>query len=166
MHYIVRGIESMQDNYLQMMTDSLIMKKSLLEKITILNEEQRKMAESGFDEENFLKVVDKKSELIDNIVRLDDGFNSLFGRVKQMLEGNREKYSSQIAEIQGLIRNITELAVKVETQEKRNKGLIERQFMLLRKDVNNTKDKTNKVNSYYQNMNKINMESHFMDHKQ
>ena len=155
----------MQDNYLQMMIDSLIMKKSILEKITILNEEQRKLAESEFDEENFLKVVDKKSELIDNIVRLDDGFNSLFERVKKALEGNRDKYKSQIERIQQLIRDVTALSVRVEAQEKRNKSLIEKQFFVLKKDIYSAKDNANKMNSYYKNMNKVSFESQFMDRK-
>lgn len=162
----MKGINDMQDNYLQMMSDSLIMKKSILEKITVLNEEQRKLAEAEFDEENFLKVVDKKSELIDNIVRLDDGFNSLFERVKKMLEGNKEQYKSQIEKIQQLIRDVTALSVRVEAQEKRNKSLIEKQFLALKKDIYNAKDTANKMNSYQKNMNKISFESQFMDRKQ
>ena len=162
----MRGNRCMQDNYLQMMLDSLIMKKSILEKITILNEEQKKIAEFDFDEQNFTKVVDKKSELIDNIVRLDDGFNSLFERVKKMLEGNKDKYKSQIAQIQQLIRDVTALAVKVEAQEKRNKNLIEKQFSLLKKDIYSAKDNASKMNSYYKNMNKLGYESQFMDRKQ
>ena len=141
----------MQDNYLQMMIDSLIMKKSILEKITILNEEQRKLAESEFDEENFLKV---------------DGFNSLFERVKKALEGNRDKYKSQIERIQQLIRDVTALSVRVEAQEKRNKSLIEKQFFVLKKDIYSAKDNANKMNSYYKNMNKMSFESQFMDRKQ
>ena len=85
------------DNYVQMMTDSLVMKKDILEKIIDLNETQNSiLLESEFNDKNFRENIDAKSELIDKIEKLDDGFNALFARVKQTLDGHKDEYKSEI----------------------------------------------------------------------
>ena len=122
------------DNYVQMMTDSLVMKKDILEKIIDLNETQNSiLLESEFNDKNFRENIDAKSELIDKIEKLDDGFNALFARVKQTLDGHKDEYKSEISVIKELIKSVTELAVRVQAQEARNKVLAEKKFAMLKK---------------------------------
>ena len=124
------------DNYVQMMTDSLVMKKDILEKIIDLNETQNSiLLESEFNDKNFRENIDAKSELIDKIEKLDDGFNALFARVKQTLDGHKDEYKSEISVIKELIKSVTELAVRVQAQEARNKVLAEKKFAMLKKEV-------------------------------
>ena len=100
------------ENYVQMMTDSLIMKKDILEKVIVLSEAQNGiLAAAEFDENAFRENIDEKAELIDKIERLDDGFNSLFARVKETLDGHKDEYKSEITVIKELIKSVTELAV-------------------------------------------------------
>lgn len=154
------------DNYVQIMTDSLIMKKSVLEKIVVLNEEQKKIISSDdFDGNLFRDNVNKKARLVEEINRLDAGFDDLFRRVRQVLDADKASYSSQIASMKILIKDVTELAVKVEADEARNKKLVEKKFIELRKGVQKAKTNVQKTNAYYQSMNKLDTSPQFMDQK-
>ncbi len=148
------------------MSESLIIKKGILERLTVLNDEQESIAsQETFDDEAFRDNVDKKAELIDEMVKLDEGFNSLFNRVKEQLDANREGYRDEIAAMQQLIRDITDLAASVEAKENRNRVLMQNKFMAMRKEVQNAKRSTQMANTYYKNMNKLNYEPQFMDKK-
>jgi hypothetical protein len=153
------------ENYVQMMTDSLIMKKDILEKVIVLSEAQNGiLAAAEFDENAFRENIDEKAELIDKIERLDDGFNSLFARVKETLDGHKDEYKSEITVIKELIKSVTELAVRVQAQEARNKVLAENRFAQMRKEVSNARN-TQAASTYYNSMNKLNFEPHLMDQK-
>lgn len=154
------------ENYVQMMTDSLIMKKDILEKVIVLSEAQNGiLAAAEFDENAFRENIDEKAELIDKIERLDDVFNSLFTRVKETLDGHKDEYKLEITVIKELIKSVTELAVRVQAQEARNKVLAENRFAQMRKEVSNAKRNTQAVSTYYNSMNKLNFEPHLMDQK-
>lgn len=154
------------ENYLQILTDSLIKKKEILTKLTELNDEQENIInQPEFDETVFNKNVDDKAELIEKLIKLDEGFNSVFERVKEQLNGNREAYASQIKDMQGLIREVTELAAQVEAKENRNKTLVQSRFAAMRKEISNGRRSTQMANTYYKNMNKLNYEPQFMDKK-
>lgn len=154
------------ENYLQILADSLIKKKDILTKLTELNDEQENIInQSEFDEKVFNKNVDDKAELIEKLIKLDEGFNSVFERVKEQLNGNMAAYASQIKEMQGLIKEVTDLAAQVEAKENRNKNLVENKFAAMRREIGNAKRSTQMANTYYKNMNKLNYEPQFMDKK-
>ena len=148
------------------MADSLKIKKDILTQLVELNEAQKEIFLNGhFTEEAFRSNIDSKDELVSKLIKMDEGFNSLFNRVKEELDGNRTAYSSEIAQLQSLIREITELSARVETQEARNKLIVQDYFMNMKRDVRNAKQNAKMANTYYKNMNKINYEPHFMDKK-
>ncbi len=154
------------ENYLQIMTDSLIKKKDILTKLVALNDVQENIINKPeFDEADFNKNVDDKAELIEQLIKLDEGFNVVFERVKEQLSENKEAYSAQIKVMQGLIKEVTELAANVETKENRNKSLVESRFAAMRREINDAKRSTQMANTYYKNMNKLNYEPQFMDKK-
>lgn len=154
------------DNYVQIMTDSLIMKKSVLEKIVALNEEQKEIVTSDdFDGNLFRENVNKKAQLVEEINRLDAGFDDLFRRVREEIDADKTSYSSQIAAMKTLIKAVTELAVKVEADEARNKRLVEKKFAELRRGVQSAKTNVQRTNAYYQSMNKLDTSPQFMDQK-
>ena len=141
-------------------------KKDILEKVIVLSEAQNGiLAAAEFDEKAFRENIDEKAELIDKIERLDDGFNSLFARVKETLDGHKDEYKSEITDIKELIKSVTELAVRVQAQEARNKVLAENRFAQMRKEVSNAKRNTQAASTYYNSMNKLNFEPHLMDQK-
>jgi hypothetical protein len=142
------------------------MKKSVLEKIVALNDEQKAILTADeFDSDAFNANVNSKGQLINEINRLDSGFDNLFARVKEQLEANKAAYASQIATLKVLIKDVTELSVKVEADEARNKTLAQKCFSGLRRDVQHARSNVSKTNTYYQNMNRIDTSPVFMDTK-
>ncbi|MDO5402262.1 MAG: flagellar protein FliT [Eubacteriales bacterium] len=153
-------------NYLQMMIDSLRMKITILKEISAFNEEQHKLVlEPDMDEDAFQKNLDGKGELIDKLNVMDEGFNSLFNRVREAVGNNKSMYSGEINELKKLIRQVTELGVSIEAQEARNKAAVQNKFSSMRKQLQQAKRSTKMANTYYQNMNKISQDPQFLDQK-
>lgn len=153
-------------NYLQIMIDSLTIKKDILTQLAALNETQKEIfTGNNFTEQLFRKNVDEKDALIDRLVKMDQGFNNLYNRIKEQLESNRTMYAGEISRLKELIREVTELGAQVEAQEARNKVLVQSRFLSMKKDVRNAKQSSKMANTYYHNMNKINYEPQFMDKK-
>lgn len=154
------------DNYIQMLIDSLRMKQRILEQLVGLNDEQSRLVSAEtLDETAFEENMEEKGDLIENMLKLDEGFNRVFKRVQEQMEGRREAYKEEIALLQELIKSVTALGVQVEAQEMRNKALVESKFTQMRRELHNAKNSTQKTNVYYQNMNKISYEPQFMDRK-
>ena len=139
----------MTTNYLQMMIDSLNKKKGILIRIIELNEEQNQiLSEETLNGDAFDDNMKAKGSCIDELDLLDEGFQSLYDRIKEELAGNKTKYSSEIAAMKQLIKEVTELGAR-ERQEHRE-----------------AKRSASMAKSYYQNMSKLSNEPQFMDTKQ
>ena len=83
-------------DYIQVLTDSLRKKISLLDTISQINGEQKQLAaEKRMDLELFEETVKRKSDCIDELNKLDDGFQLVYDRVKPELQGNSEKYKDR-----------------------------------------------------------------------
>ena len=155
------------NNYLQMMIDSLSKKKEILDKIISLNEEQDSiLSETELDDNAFDSNMKAKGGCIDELDKLDEGFQSLYNRVKEELENNKESYSDEIKAMKTLIRTVTELGAKIEVQEARNKIKVEDMFRRERQEHKEAKRSASMAKSYYQNMNRLSSEPQFMDTKQ
>lgn len=155
------------ENYIQIMIDSLTQKELLLKQIEDYNEEQKVIITAAeFDADAFKGNVDKKSELVEKILKIDDGFNALFLRVKDEIQAHKAELSSEIASLQQLVKRVTDLGVCIEAQELRNKELVEKCFSAMRRHLSNARSTTSKANEYYRKLNNINdYDSHFLDQK-
>ena len=152
----------MTTNYLQMMIDSLKKKKGILIRIIELNEEQNQiLSEETLNGDAFDDNMKAKGSCIDELDLLDEGFQSLYDRIKEELAGNKTKYSSEIAAMKQLIKEVTELGAKIEVQEAHNKVKVE-----ARQEHREAKRSASMAKSYYQNMSKLSNEPQFMDTKQ
>lgn len=157
----------MTTNYLQMMIDSLKKKKGILIRIIELNEEQNQiLSEETLNGDAFDDNMKAKGSCIDELDLLDEGFQSLYDRIKEELAGNKTKYSSEIAAMKQLIKEVTELGAKIEVQEAHNKVKIEAMFRRERQEHREAKRSASMAKSYYQNMSKLSNEPQFMDTKQ
>lgn len=107
-----------------------------------------------------------KGSCIDELDLLDEGFQSLYDRIKEELAGNKTKYSSEIAAMKQLIKGVTELGAKIEVQEAHNKVKVEAMFRRERQEHREAKRSASMAKSYYQNMSKLSNEPQFMDTKQ
>ena len=119
----------MIENYLVILEDSLKQKKTILEEIAGYNVMQEVLLkQENMSLEKFDEYVDKKDTLIQKIVSLDEGFDSLYEKVREQLISNKDSYKEQIARIQQLITEVTEKGVKIQTQEARNRDLLTAYF--------------------------------------
>ena len=84
------------------------------------------MTAPEFKEEAFEKNVADKGEVVEKILQLDEGFNSVFNRIKEELQNNKKKYAKDIERLKTLVASVTELGVRIQAQELRNKQLVEK----------------------------------------
>ena len=87
----------MQENsYIQVLIQSLHQKVEALDSIIEKNQEQYEiLSAEEADMDAFEKNIDEKSQYIDKIVFLDDGFEEIYTRVKEELDGNRAAYTER-----------------------------------------------------------------------
>lgn len=147
----------MKEEYISILKDSLNKKNNILKQILDLSKEQTVIInEEETDWDAFAKNTEDKGALIDEITKLDEGFEIIYEKVKEELSGNKEKYSKQISEMKILIKSITERSAEIQSIETRNKQRIEAQFAKSKKTIKQAKMGTKAAMEYYEKMNKIN----------
>ena len=157
----------MDSSYIDIMIQSLEKKAAILDQLIELNKQQKLyLQDPNRSPDDFEKNMDRKAALIDGLVQLDNGFEELFGRVRDALYANRDAYAFQIKRMQDLIREITEKSNTVQTQEARNKEQVQHKFADIRKQVKGVRNSQKVVRQYYQNMVKQGgTEPRFLDNK-
>lgn len=155
----------MMDNYLKILEESLQKKLELLDEIQKYNEEQHRIFSSEKVElDKFDEAIAQKGRLVERVVQLDEGFETLYAKVSEELQGNRQKYAEQIRTLQQLVKQVTEKSVSVQAQEARNKALIEQYFAREKNQIAQGRKSSKAAYSYYNNVNKaVYNEPRFMD---
>lgn len=156
-----------KSRYLPVMIQSLVKKDAILTKIIEINRTQNDELENpSLDPDDFDKTFQKKAELIEELELLDSGFQELFEHVRDELNGNKDVYAGEIREMQEYIRRLTEKSADIQTQEARNKALMEQKFEAVKKQVKEVRKSQKIVNQYYKNMmNTAFIEPQFTDKK-
>ena len=155
------------DNYLQILSESLDKKIVILEELERLTDEQKKIAEAEeFDDTAFEENVNQKAGLIEEIEKLDEGFEILYGNVKNQIDGKKDIYKTQISMLQEKIKKVMDESVAIQAAESSNKVLIEKRFTAMKKEVYRVKKNRQMAASYYKTMNNITTDPFFMDKKQ
>lgn len=153
------------NNYVDILLESLESKVLVLEKLGSKNQRQTAILKKRpFDAKEFDQITLEKGELIDELAKLDEGFDLVYGRVRESLSKEKETYKSEIIWMQKLISKITDLSVSIQAEEKRNKELVIKVFAKERESTKLAK-KTSKVSlDYYKNMSRTNyVDPQFMD---
>lgn len=144
------------DDYVQIMIESLEKKSELLDRLIEKNAKQAECVDGkNFDEvdwDTFNLLVAEKEIAIDRINKMDEGFQSLYDRVKQQLNEGKDRYASQIKEIQRLIGVVTDQGVAIRTEEERNRKMIETILGGKKKIIRQTRNSLKVANSYAQTM--------------
>lgn len=156
------------ENYLEILEDSLRQKIAVLDEILALDEKQEQLLkQEKLPLESFDKLVDEKDVLAEKLTKLDDGFETLYARVKNQLQDHKEAYRDRIAAMQKLIAEITEKTVSIQAKEERNKNLLTTQLAGLRQDLNRNRRNSRAAYDYYKNMSNTNaVRAQFLDQKQ
>ena len=153
---------------LDLLEESLVKKIAVLDKIEEQTQRQKEVLQDPekVDEAAFDETVNAKSELIDQILLLDEGFQSLFDKVKAEVEGNKDRYADQIKKMQDLIQEITGRSASIEANERRNRALAEKYFSTAREKMHQSRSSSSAAFNYYQTMNNFkNIPPQFMDKK-
>lgn len=157
----------MGNDYISIMVQSLQKKLEVLNGIIEKNVEQRQILEQEeLDTDAFEQNIKLKSDLVDQVEFLDDGFEELYGRVKSLIETEKQEHKEEIQLMKQLITGITEKSVTIQSQEARNRKLVEQRFSQERKKVRSMRNTSTVANQYYKNMSKLNVvDAQFMDKK-
>mgnify|MGYP002471766314 FL=1 len=157
----------MTENYLQIMAESLEKKLEVLDHIYEVNRRQFEISSvKPFDVEAYDAVVDEKSNLIDELNRLDDGFTSTYELVRAEVQKEPEKYRQQVMKMQELVRAAVDKSVSIEAQEKRNKASMEVALSSKRKEIKERRISASAATKYYSAVSKINnVDPQLMDRK-
>lgn len=157
----------MIDNYLEILAESLSKKAAILDEIMQYNGGQEQLLkQEKISLEELDKNMEQKDALIQKLTELDEGFESLFEKIKGQLQADRDIYREQIKRLQQLITEVTEKSVSVQAQEARNKRLIENYFAEERNQLQQSKKASKAAYGYYKSMSNSSAElSRFMDEK-
>lgn len=155
------------DNYLSVLEDSLKKKLQILDELTDYTMQQQELLKvEELDYEAFDRLVDQKDPLIQKIMELDQGFETVYDRIKEQLLGNKEQYAAQIKALQSLIGELTDKSVKLQIMEQRNKSAVEQQFRKSREKIRQGRQNKQAALNYYKNMNNANyVPPQFLDDK-
>lgn len=154
-------------NYLMIMVEALSKKIQILEQLMSYTKEQEALLEDEeWSMEKFQQLLDKKGELIDVLNTMDEGFEQVYERIEEELNGKKEIYATEILLMQQRIKEITDLSVKLQELEYKNKEKIEMQFSKKRNEIKNFRQSKDSVNKYYRIMSKTQIvDSAFLDKK-
>lgn len=155
------------NNYLELMKDSLVKKSKALDNVLELTKEQSVLLSlENFDNENFDNLISKKSALIEEINKLDEGFELIYKRVSDKVKAEPETFRPKIEKLQELIRTLVEKGVEVEASERRNQVKFDLNVSKGKNRIRNYNLSSNAVTKYYTNMNGNTTETtYFLDQK-
>ena len=142
------------ENYLSVLEDSLRKKLQILDELTTYTIQQQELLKSEeLDYAAFDQLVEKKDPLVQVIMELDQGFETVYDRIKEQLLGHKELYAVQIRTLQNLISELTDKSVKLQAMEQRNKAAVEQQFRKSREKIRQGRQNKQAALNYYRNMN-------------
>ena len=127
---------SMTESYISILDDSLNKKIDILDAFAQLNGQQTALLDKDtLDWDALERLAEQKSELVDKLNAMDEGFQLVYNNVKSELENNRDRYSQEIKNLQGKIALIMEKSSHIMAEEERNKEKIKKQLSAHRKEI-------------------------------
>ena len=154
-------------SYLQILRDSLDKKLKLLIAIEEKSLEQSEMLKKpNVDLEAIDVNMDEKAELIEKVLSLDEGFESIYEKIREYLLSNKEQYKDEIRTIKIMIEKVTEKSASIQAIEARNKAQMDIFFSNQKKELQGRRNAMSVARDYYQNMNKVkHVSPQFLDQK-
>lgn len=151
----------------QILLQSLEKKNKLLDQMILQNSEQERiLKQEEFDMDAFDVAIDQQSSYVEELDKLDQGFEAIYDRVREELINNKEQYSTEIRRMKEQIQQITDKIVTINAGNMRNKMLAENQFKRKQREIGSGVSKNKAAKNYYNNMNNLNYVSpYFYDNK-
>lgn len=157
----------MSQNYIAVLVDTLTKKMDALQCILRITKEQERIAkEPVYSEEEMEQTLNEKDVQIARINTLDEGFQSVYDRVRQLVKDNPEAYRNELVKLQELIRECTDLGNQIMVLEERNRERFKQVFVQSKRQYSASKNKASVAQNYFRTMNNTKvMDSYFVDKK-
>lgn len=156
-----------KETYVDVLITSLKKKISILEKLEkVVMEQERLLRNSQVSMDELDENDKEKGTLLQELENADEGFENVYNRVKEEFVVNKYKYETQIKEMQGMIKQITNLTVRLQAQEERNKQWMELFFRNKKQEVRIFHKGAKSTERYTSHMaNRPQGQSYFLDKK-
>lgn len=152
---------------LEMLRKCLVCKDEVLTEIYKETREQEAILDTDpFSEEAFDETLERKGGLIEKISQYDQGFEQIFARIKDEVIANKGRYRAQVEDMQHLIGEVTQKAMRIQAVEQKNKVKLEVYFNNRRQQIKNFNVSNRTVSNYYKAMSSGGKaDAYFMDKK-
>jgi flagellar biosynthesis/type III secretory pathway chaperone len=145
--------QTAKQTYIQLLADTLKKKIEVLNQLMELTGKQEtEITSEVFNEDNFMELITLKDAQIQKLNMLDDGFEHLFRSVSDELAAGKGSYAEKIIELKEYITVITDMSVKLQTMEARNKSKLEVLLATKRKNILKAKVSAQTATNYYKTM--------------
>lgn len=157
----------MSQNSAQILLQSLEKKNTILDAIVEQNSIQEDiLKQDNLDMDAFDASINIIGTLVEELEKLDDGFETLYDKVRVEIMNHRPEYRNEIAKMQAQIQQITDKIVTINAAKMRNQMRAENHFKQKSREIKNAMSKTNATKSYYNSMNNLNyVAPQFYDNK-
>lgn len=157
----------MSQSSAQILLQSLEKKTQLLDRMIRQNSIQEGiLKQEELDMDAFDEAINTQGDYLEELDRLDQGFEAVYDRVRAELLQDRARYRMEIARMKELIQQITDKIVTLNAGNMRNKVLAENQFNRKRTSIGTGASKNKAARNYYNSMNNLNYVSpQFYDSK-
>lgn len=158
---------AMNQSGAQILLQSLEKKTQLLDKMIEQNSIQEGiLKQEELDMDAFDEAINKQGTYLEELDRLDQGFEAVYDRVREELLQDKSRYRAEITRMKELIQQITDKIVTINAGNMRNKTLAENQFKKKRISIGTGASKNKAARNYYNSMNNLNFVSpQFYDSK-
>lgn len=142
----------------QILLQSLEKKNELLDRMILQNRKQEQiLKQEEFDMDAFDKTIEQQSAYVEELDKLDRGFEAVYERVREELMKNKENYRTEITRMKEQIQQITDKIVTLNAGNMRNKMLAENQFKKRQLAIGSGISKNRAAENYYNSMNNLNV---------
>ena len=141
----------------QVLVESLEKKSRILDEIIKENEAQERLfKQEELDLEALDSSSDRMGELAEKLELLDEGFESVYDRIREELIENKQASRVEIKRMQELIAVITEKIVSINAARMRNNIQAEQRFKKSRQQIGSASSQMKASKNYYNHMNSLN----------
>lgn len=154
--------------YIKILLDSMKKKERIMQYLLGETKEQKQILSiEPFSIDEFEESMERKGLLIEELNQLDSGFETTYERVKQELSKRKEKYQIEILELKKLISSVTDISVKIQALEQRNKKSMEQCLMKQKQEIKQVRMSNQTATKYYSQMagQYQTNQSYFLDNK-
>lgn len=154
-------------NELQLLLETLERKEKILQQILVKSKGQLEVAGEEFlDVEMFDKLVDDKADLLEEMEKLDGGFDKTYQRIREELLIHKDGYKKEIATLQELIAKGVDLGAQISATEARTKDKLAVSLAKNKKELAQKRVSSRAVTDYYKVSNNLkHIDSLFLDKK-